>query len=74
MGGRRWEGASAATQAALADAGYALGCAGACSASTTRWRRSHGATRAGAAAEFRNSVWYGEEPGRVERVIKKLME
>ena len=36
---------------------------GACSASTTRWRRSRGATWTAAAAAFRASVWYGEEPG-----------
>ena len=41
-----------------------------------RLRRRAGGARTGrygaAAAEFRASIWYGEEPGRVERVIIML--
>ena len=68
-----WDGASAATQAALADAGYALGCAGLLGFDDALAALARGDT-AGALAEFRASVWYGEEPGRVERVIKMLRE
>ena len=66
-----WDNASDATRAALADAGYALGCGGLLGFDDALTALSRGDTAA-AAAEFRRSVWYGEEPARVERVIRAL--
>lgn len=66
-----WEGASAATRAALVDAVYALGCGGLLGFDDALAAVARGDTDA-AAAEFRASVWYGEEPRRVEQVIKML--
>ena len=66
-----WKAASMAEKAALVDAVYALGCAGLLGFHDALTALASGDTAAGAAG-LRDSVWYKEEPHRVDQVIDAL--
>ena len=68
-----WEGASERVQEALSNAVYALGCAG-----LLEFKKALGALAQGdlelAAADFRDSAWYGEAPHRVDAIIARMLK
>ena len=68
-----WEGASERVREALSNAGYALGCKG-----LLEFEQALGALAQGdlelAAADFRQSKWYREEPRRVDAIIARLLK
>ena len=68
-----WEGASERVQEALSNAAYVLGCEG-----LLEFKQALGALARGqlevAAADFRESKWYREEPHRVDAIIARLLK
>ena len=68
-----WEGASERVREALSNAGYVLGCKG-----LLEFKQALGALARGdlelAAADFRASKWYREEPHRVDAIIARLLK